>query len=79
MLKSILISLLRGLKHNNIVTLHDIIHTDKTLTLVFEYLEQDLRQYMDHCANLLSQNNVKIFPFQMVRGPSYIHRKQILH
>ena len=32
------VSLLRGLKHNNIVTLHDIIHTDKSLTLVFEYL-----------------------------------------
>lgn len=32
------VSLLRGLKHNNIVTLHDIIHTEKSLTLVFEYL-----------------------------------------
>ncbi|KAH0508763.1 Cyclin-dependent kinase 18 [Microtus ochrogaster] len=26
------------LKHANIVTLHDIIHTDRSLTLVFEYL-----------------------------------------
>lgn len=32
------VSLLRELKHANIVTLHDIIHTDKSLTLVFEYL-----------------------------------------
>lgn len=32
------VSLLRDLKHNNIVTLHDIIHTDRSLTLVFEYL-----------------------------------------
>ena len=32
------VSLLRDLKHANIVTLHDIIHTDKSLTLVFEYL-----------------------------------------
>ena len=31
-------SLLRQLKHANIVTLHDIIYTDKSLTLVFEYL-----------------------------------------
>ncbi|XP_053205667.1 cyclin-dependent kinase 16-like isoform X2 [Panonychus citri] len=73
------VSLLRGLKHNNIVTLHDIIHTDKTLTLVFEYLEQDLRQYMNNCANLLSKNNVKIFLFQLLRGLSYIHHRQILH
>ena len=31
-------SLLKGLKHANIVTLHDIIHTKETLTFVFEYV-----------------------------------------
>lgn len=32
------VSLLKDLKHANIVTLHDIVHTEKSLTLVFEYL-----------------------------------------
>lgn len=32
------VSLLKDLKHANIVTLHDIVHTPKSLTLVFEYL-----------------------------------------
>ena len=41
------ISLLRELKQANIVTLHDIIHTNKTITLVFEYLDWDLKQYME--------------------------------
>ena len=31
-------SLLKGLKHANIVTLHDIIHTTNNLTFVFEYV-----------------------------------------
>jgi hypothetical protein len=31
-------SLLKGLKHINIVTLHDIIHTRSSLTFVFEYV-----------------------------------------
>jgi serine/threonine protein kinase len=31
-------SLLKELKHSNIVTLHDIIHTRETLTFVFEYV-----------------------------------------
>lgn len=35
---SFAVSLLKDLKHANIVTLHDIVHTDKSLTLVFEYL-----------------------------------------
>jgi len=32
------VSLLKDLKHVNIVTLHDIIHTDQSLTLIFEYV-----------------------------------------
>lgn len=33
-----LVSLLKDLKHANIVTLHDTVHTPNALTLVFEYL-----------------------------------------
>ena len=36
------VSLLKDLKHANIVTLHDIVHTPKSLTLVFEYLVSDI-------------------------------------
>jgi cyclin-dependent kinase 17 len=46
------------------VTLHDIVHTEKSLTLVFEYLEKDLKQYMDDCGNILSMNNVKVSAHQ---------------
>merc|ERR1712018_561275 len=73
------VSLLKDLKHNNIVTLHDIVHTDRALTLVFEYLERDLKQYMDDCGGILSMNNVKIFLFQLIRGLSYCHSRRILH
>ncbi|XP_049845043.1 cyclin-dependent kinase 17-like isoform X1 [Schistocerca gregaria] len=73
------VSLLRELRHANIVTLHDIVHTEKSLTLVFEYLEKDLKQYMDECCNILSMNNVKIFLFQLLRGLAYCHRRRILH
>uniref|UniRef100_A0A8C9TW53 cyclin-dependent kinase n=1 Tax=Scleropages formosus TaxID=113540 RepID=A0A8C9TW53_SCLFO len=73
------VSLLKDLKHANIVTLHDIIHTDKCLTLVFEYLEQDLKQYMDDCGNMLDVHNVKIFLFQLLRGLAYCHQRKVLH
>uniref|UniRef100_A0A665VXY9 cyclin-dependent kinase n=1 Tax=Echeneis naucrates TaxID=173247 RepID=A0A665VXY9_ECHNA len=73
------VSLLKDLKHANIVTLHDIVHTDKSLTLVFEYLDKDLKQYMDDCGNILSMLNVKIFLFQILRGLAYCHRRKVLH
>ena len=49
------------------VTLHDIVHTEKSLTLVFEYLDRDLKQYMDSCGGVLSINNVKVsFQFRLL-------------
>uniref|UniRef100_A0A8B9FJS4 Cyclin dependent kinase 18 n=1 Tax=Amazona collaria TaxID=241587 RepID=A0A8B9FJS4_9PSIT len=68
------VSLLKNLKHANIVTLHDIIHTERSLTLVFEYLDNDLKQYLDNCGNLMS-----IFMFQLLRGLAYCHGRKILH
>ncbi|KAJ8257791.1 hypothetical protein GJAV_G00189720 [Gymnothorax javanicus] len=73
------VSLLKNLKHANIVILHDIIHTDQSLTLVFEYLDSDLKQYLDNCGTLMSIHNVKIFMFQLLRGLSYCHKRKILH
>lgn len=61
------------------MTLHDIVHTDKSLTLVFEYLDKDLKQYMDDCGNIMSMHNVKIFLFQILRGLSYCHKRKVLH
>ncbi|XP_047442878.1 cyclin-dependent kinase 16 isoform X3 [Mugil cephalus] len=73
------VSLLKDLKHANIVTLHDIIHTQKSLTLVFEYLDKDLKQYLDDCGNIINVHNVKLFLFQLLRGLSYCHRRKVLH
>lgn len=73
------VSLLKELRHANIVTLHDIVHTEKSLTLVFEYLDKDLKQYMDDHRCMMSMNNVKLFLFQLLRGLAYCHKRRILH
>ena len=49
-----------------LVTLHDIVHTEKSLTLVFEYLERDLKQYMDDCGGILHVNNVKVSAYLLL-------------
>ncbi|PWA28344.1 hypothetical protein CCH79_00020773, partial [Gambusia affinis] len=72
-------SLLKHLKHANIVLLHDIIHTRETLTFVFEYVQTDLAQYMTQHPGGLHSHNVRIFMFQLLRALSYIHSRRILH
>ncbi|XP_055082530.1 cyclin-dependent kinase 15 isoform X3 [Periophthalmus magnuspinnatus] len=72
-------SLLKKLKHNNVVLLHDIVQTDDTLTFVFEYVQTDLSQYMQQHPGGLHSHNVKLFSFQLLRGLSYVHKQKILH
>ena len=57
-------SLLKELKHNNIVTLHDIIHTRNSLTFVFEYVvsitfqcNENLRQSSPNSTAYFFQNS----------------------
>jgi len=72
-------SLLKDLRHNNIVTLHDIIHTKSSLTFVFEYLDTDLSQYLENHPGGLSARNIKLFMFQLLRGLAFCHKRRILH
>ena len=73
------ISLLKELQHANIVRLYDVVHTEKKLTLVFEYLDQDLKQYLDHCEGGLETSILKSFLFQLLRGIGYCHHHRVLH
>uniref|UniRef100_H3CZ51 Cyclin-dependent kinase 15 n=2 Tax=Tetraodon nigroviridis TaxID=99883 RepID=H3CZ51_TETNG len=72
-------SLLKRLKHANVVLLHDIVHTSQTLTLVFEYVQTDLGQYLSQHPGGLRPHNVQIFLFQLLRALSYIHSRRVLH
>jgi cyclin-dependent kinase len=74
------ISLLRQLQHPNIVRLYDVVHTEKKLTLVFEFLDQDLKKYLDACGdNGLESYTIKSFLFQLLQGVAYCHQHRVLH
>ncbi|RHZ61897.1 hypothetical protein Glove_345g65 [Diversispora epigaea] len=73
------ISLMKELKHANIVKLKDVIHTESRLMLVFEYMDQDLKKYMDTHGNhgALEPNIIKYFMWQMLRGIEFCHDNRI--
>eukprot|EP01132_Coremiostelium_polycephalum_P003227 gene3227-4040_t len=73
------ISLLKELKHPNIVRLYDVIHTERKLTLVFEYLDQDLKKYLDECGGEISKTTIRSFLFQLLKGVAFCHDHRVLH
>ncbi|KIY43208.1 CMGC/CDK/CDC2 protein kinase [Fistulina hepatica ATCC 64428] len=76
------ISLLKELKDDNIVRLLDIVHADQKLYLVFEFLDVDLKRYMDMGTknkNPISLAIVKKFTYQLNLGLLYCHSHRILH
>eukprot|EP01067_Filipodium_phascolosomae_P001334 Filipodium_phascolosomae@DN1902_c0_g1_i2.p1 len=73
------ISLLKELQHPNIVRLCDVIHTERKLTLVFEYLDQDLKKLLDVSQRGLEGSTTKSFLFQLLRGVTFCHQHRVLH
>ncbi|KAF9155247.1 Cyclin-dependent kinase 3 [Linnemannia schmuckeri] len=77
------ISLLKELKHNHVVQLLDVVHEESKLFLVFEFLELDLKKYMD--THTKAQNTglplqqVKEYLHQLIQGVEFCHQRRILH
>jgi len=74
------ISLLKQLQHPNIVRLYDVILTDQKLTLVFEFLDQDLKKYLDSFGDRgLDAGTTKSFLWQLLQGICHCHENRVLH
>ncbi|GAA6015307.1 hypothetical protein JCM10207_008943 [Rhodosporidiobolus poonsookiae] len=75
------ISLLKEMKDDNVVRLFDIAHTDTKLYLVFEFLDLDLKRYMDKVGDGegMGPDIVKKFTYQLIKGVYYLHAHRILH
>ncbi|KAI5304470.1 negative regulator of the PHO system, partial [Ascosphaera pollenicola] len=75
------ISLMKELKHENVVGLYDVIHTEDKLMLVFEYMDKDLKNFMDSQGDhsRLDPATIKLFTYQLLRGLAFCHDNRVLH
>ena len=74
------ISLLKELSHINIVKLMDVIHLNSSITLVFEYVETDLKELIKKYENKgLPPKLYKSLLYQLLKGIQNIHKMKILH
>ena len=73
------ISILKQMHHKGIVRLIETINGDKKLYLVFEFLDHDLKRYLDIKGGPLPLNLVKSYMYQLCAAIRYCHAKRILH
>ena len=76
------IALLKCLRHPNVVDLMDVVRHEQKLYLVFEYLEKDLKQFMDARGfrdRALPIEMATSFLYQLCDGVKFCHSNGILH
>lgn len=72
------ISILRNLRHQNIVELKDVIISRKSIYLLFEYCDMDLHQFITSTPQL-SLKEIKHILYQLFVGIYFCHSRRILH
>lgn len=73
------ITLLMNLDHANIIKLYDVIHAEKKLFMVFEYMEMDLKKYIDSTPCGIPLFEAKSFLYQTLNALCFCHTSRILH
>ena len=74
------ITILRELSHPNIVELKDVVCEDNKLYLLFEYVDYDLRKFLDESGpEPLDDDTIKSFLYQILDAVAYCHSKRIIH
>ena len=78
------ISILNQLKHENIIKLYDIRHTENHYYMIMEYcnggsLLQCLKRYKELYHRPFTEEIVQYLMYQIVSAVKYIHSKRIIH
>uniref|UniRef100_A0A2N9IS82 cyclin-dependent kinase n=1 Tax=Fagus sylvatica TaxID=28930 RepID=A0A2N9IS82_FAGSY len=74
------ISILKELQHGNIVRLEGVVYCKAHLFLVLEWLDLDLKKYMDSSPEFATDIcQIKMFLYQILRGIAYCHSHRFLH
>jgi serine/threonine protein kinase len=73
------ITVLRSLRHPNIVKLEHVIFQPKQLYLVFEFVELDLKKFLDNSTQPLAADLLKSYTAQLFEGLAFCHAAGVMH
>jgi cyclin-dependent kinase 1 len=73
------ISILRHLKHVNIVALVDVFVNELSVVMILEWMTVDLKRYMDQTDSTPDKSFVKSCTYQIAQAMLYCHERRVLH
>ncbi|KAJ9074126.1 kinase subunit of RNA polymerase II carboxy-terminal domain kinase I [Entomophthora muscae] len=73
------IKLLQKLRDKRIVQLLEILTIDKSIYMVFEYMDYDLSGFLTHPASIIKPAHITHLMCQLLQGLDYLHTNDIVH
>lgn len=73
------IKALRKLNHKNIVKLKEVIRVKDDLYFVFEFMEKNVYQRIQHRTEDLPEKDIKIIMYQSLAGIAHMHKHGFFH
>ncbi|KAJ1967038.1 negative regulator of the PHO system [Dispira parvispora] len=77
------IALMKELRHDNIVRLLHVEQTENNLVMVFEFMDKDLKKYMDTLGapgtGALEPSIIQQFLYHLLQGLAFCHDRRVLH
>ncbi|TDL29746.1 Pkinase-domain-containing protein [Rickenella mellea] len=73
------IKLLQSLRHNNVVRLNEMMVSNGSVYMVFEYMDHDLTGVLSQNQFVFNDGHLKSLCEQMLAGLAYLHQKGVIH
>ncbi|CCM01583.1 uncharacterized protein FIBRA_03643 [Fibroporia radiculosa] len=73
------IKLLQSLRHDNVVQLYEMMVSNGSVFMVFEYMDHDLTGVLSQTQFTFTEAHLKSFCRQMLAGLAYLHHKGVIH
>ncbi|KAJ7700132.1 kinase-like domain-containing protein [Mycena rosella] len=73
------IKLLQSLRHENVVRLYEMMVSNGSVYMVFEYMDHDLTGILSQTQFNFTDAHLKSLSHQMLAGLAYLHHKGVIH
>ncbi|KAJ6613412.1 kinase-like domain-containing protein [Mycena sp. CBHHK59/15] len=73
------IKLLQSLRHENVVRLYEMMVSNGSVYMVFEYMDHDLTGILSQTQFSFTDAHLKSLSHQMLAGLAYLHHKGVIH